>query len=118
MSLEDNNWKEIKNKKEYSIHIKNYLNSGNLVARGEVNIKKTPEEILDYIINNRKNWDEMFKEGKIIERISESTSIEHNIFKGLLFVGSRDICILFSKLIIQNTHYLIACSIADDRVPE
>lgn len=70
--------------------------SGNVMSRGEATIKKSVQQIVDFIKDStkRKEWDESFKDGRLIQQISEETRIEYNLFKGIFPVSDRDMVLI------------------------
>ncbi|EAR83291.1 START domain protein (macronuclear) [Tetrahymena thermophila SB210] len=115
-----NKWKDNDIKAEYQTHTKIDEETGNVMSRGEVKIMKSAQEIVDFIqdASKRKSWDEMFKEGKEVQALSENCRIEHNVFKGIFPVSDRDFCLLQISLKIGDIHYLLATSVDHPSVPE
>lgn len=70
------------------------------MTRGETTINRSAGQILDFIRDSstRKTWDEMYKEGNIIEIINENTKIERNVFKGIFPVSDREMCLLITEM--------------------
>ncbi|KAK4514300.1 uncharacterized protein ATC70_001892 [Mucor velutinosus] len=82
----------------------------------------TPEQICSVIqcFGARKEWDEYFEKGEIVERFSQKEYLVHTQMKSLFPIQSRDFCMLtcIESVVATGAIYIGSISVEDELIPE
>jgi hypothetical protein len=78
-----------------------------------------PEHLLATVqsFDCRKDWDDRFQGGNIIEHLDSDTRLVHIRIKGIFPVSNRDICAIFHQYVDDGGINLISFSVDDPLVP-
>ncbi|GAN03304.1 hypothetical protein MAM1_0038c02757 [Mucor ambiguus] len=117
-------WKHIGEKNNTQLYTQAVEGSSLPVMRSETAFvgSWTPEQICSVIqcFGARKEWDEHFEKGEIIERFSQKEYLIHTQMKSLFPIQSRDFCILtcIESAVATGAIYIGSVSVEDELIPE
>ena len=94
--------------------------SGLYYLRGVCDIACPAETILAFTqdYSQKRRWDDMFEEGRIVETFSDSSSVAYERYKGMWPVSGRDFC--FGTWTVRDEEKIVdlAFSLTHPAVPE
>ncbi|KAL9555878.1 hypothetical protein MBANPS3_002160 [Mucor bainieri] len=117
-------WKHIGDKNNTQLYTQAVDDSTLPIMRSETAFvgSWTPEQICSVIqcFGARKEWDEHFEKGKVVERFSQKEYLIHTQMKSLFPIQSRDFCILtcIESVVATGAIYIGSVSVEDELIPE
>ncbi|KAL7313001.1 hypothetical protein PS15m_008703 [Mucor circinelloides] len=117
-------WKHIGDKNNTQLYTQAVEGSTLPVMRSETAFvgSWTPEQICSVIqcFGARKEWDEHFEKGKIVERFSQKEYLIYTQMKSIFPIQSRDFCILtcIESVVATGAIYIGSISVEDELIPE
>ncbi|KAF1797052.1 hypothetical protein FB192DRAFT_1291652, partial [Mucor lusitanicus] len=117
-------WKHIGEKNNTQLYTQAVEGSTLPIMRSETAFvgSWTPEQICSVIqcFGARKEWDEHFEKGEIVERFSQKEYLIHTQMKSLFPIQSRDFCVLtcIESVVATGAIYIGSVSVEDELIPE
>eukprot|EP01115_Flamella_aegyptia_P014368 TRINITY_DN812_c0_g1_i1.p1 TRINITY_DN812_c0_g1~~TRINITY_DN812_c0_g1_i1.p1 ORF type:complete len:214 (+),score=65.86 TRINITY_DN812_c0_g1_i1:37-642(+) len=83
LSTNDDGWEFVKEKDGVNIHLRQVEGSPIVMMRGQIDIDCAAPDclVITEDLESRKDWDELFIEGKVIEEIDDTHQVLHFKFK-------------------------------------
>ena len=118
---EKEGWEDLKIKSKDVKGFRRKAPGGLYIIRGEGEVTADVMSIINYLrdIERRKEYDEMFESGELVESISEQMEVMYQKFKKMTPVSSRDFCLLQTRFIYPDGRLMaVATSISHPDCPE
>eukprot|EP00475_Leptophrys_vorax_P028786 TRINITY_DN41883_c0_g1_i1.p1 TRINITY_DN41883_c0_g1~~TRINITY_DN41883_c0_g1_i1.p1 ORF type:complete len:934 (-),score=188.05 TRINITY_DN41883_c0_g1_i1:246-2690(-) len=117
--VDSTGWVFVKEVDGVKIYSKDTGSERAALVKGEGEVDATPTEVLALMNTQRKEWDAMLNEWRIVEEVDCVTQIRYELYYGVWPTAPREICSLNTYRIVDDELAVsVGCSIAHAKCPE